>query len=342
MTYKRITSFESGRLIALLAIIGLHSQVFMKTPLIFGEPIVGMFLNQISRFAVPLFFIIAGYFYYPKLVASKSKEDVFAKYAKPLIIMWLSWSVVFLIIPFNFSILLSDGYLAERSNHWNNLLANPLNTLFEGSLVHLWYIPALICAIGIITLLHKYRLDNLLLPVGFILFIYGCAAGSYVPITNIEAPILTRNGPFFSTLFVVLGYEIHRRQIALNTKLSLIIASIGFSVFLIEANYLYFFANGAFYHDFLFSSPIWAVGIFLFLQEKSNFGEQLKPTAFSKDILGIYLCHLLIVIYFFNLVFMLNINPILSSFLALPFAFIISLLLVKLLRKLPFGYLLVR
>ncbi|WP_329956513.1 acyltransferase family protein [Photobacterium angustum] len=128
----------------------------------------------------------------------------------------------------------------------------------------------------------------------------------------------------------------------MNTKLSLIIASIGFSVFLIEANYLYFFANGAFYHDFLFSSPIWAVGIFLFLQEKSNFGEQLKPTAFSKDILGIYLCHLLIVIYFFNLVFMLNINPILSSFLALPFAFIISLLLVKLLRKLPFGYLLVR
>ncbi|MCG3866036.1 MULTISPECIES: acyltransferase family protein [unclassified Photobacterium] len=342
MTQNRIASFELGRLIALLAIIGLHSQVFMKSPLIFGEPIIGMMLNQMSRFAVPLFFLMAGYFYYPKFTSNESKEEVFTQYAKPLLIMWFSWSVIFLILPFNFTTLLNDGYFAERSNHWNNLLANPLNSLFEGSLVHLWYIPALICAMGIITILHKLKLDNMLLPIAIMLFVYGCAAGSYVPLTHLEAPIFTRNGPFFSTLLAVLGYEINRRQITLNTKKSLIIALIGFSIFLLEANYLYFFADGAYYHDFLFGSPIWAVGIFLFLQSKPNFGEQLKPAAFSKDILGIYLCHLLIVIYFFNLVFMLNINPILSSFLALPFAFIISFLLVKLLRKLPFGYLLVR
>ncbi|WP_318492277.1 acyltransferase [Photobacterium leiognathi] len=342
MTKKRIISFESGRLIALLAIIALHSQVFMKSPLIFGEPVIGMILNQASRFAVPLFFIIAGYFYYPKLIKSDSKEDVFWQYTRPLLMMWLSWSIIFLLIPFNFTTLLNDGYWAERTNYWSSLLANPLNSLFEGGLVHLWYIPALICAVGIITLLHAFKVEAILLPIALILFVYGCAAGSYVPVTYMEAPIFTRNGPFFSTLLVALGYEIHRRKLTLDSKQSIILAFSGFALFLLEANYLYFFANGAFYHDFLLGTPLWAIGIFLFLQGKPDFGEKLKASTISNDLLGVYLCHLLVVIYFFNIVFMLGVNPILSSLLAVPCAFFISLLVVKGLRKLPFGQLLVR
>ncbi|KPA51057.1 acyltransferase [Photobacterium lucens] len=342
MSKKRIISFESGRLIALFAIIALHSQIFMKSPLIFGEPLIGMILNQASRFAVPLFFIMAGYFYFPKLLTSDSKEEVFWHYTKPLLQMWFGWSLIFLVVPFNITTLLNEGYWVERTNYWNTLMVNPINSLFEGGFVHLWYIPALVCAIGIITLLNSFKLDNLLLPIALVLFVYGCAAGSYVPLTDMQAPIFTRNGPFFSTLLVALGYEIHRRKLCLASKQSLLIAITGFVLFLLEANYLYFFANGAFYHDFLFGTPIWAIGIFLFLQGKPNFGEKLKASTMSNDMLGVYLCHFIVVIYFFNLVFMLEISPLISSVLAVPFAFIISLLIVKALRKLPFGKLLVR
>ncbi|WP_235860169.1 hypothetical protein [Photobacterium aquimaris] len=57
MSQSRVASFECGRIIATIAIIALHCQIFMQAPLFNGQPLLGMGLNQMSRFAVPLFLL---------------------------------------------------------------------------------------------------------------------------------------------------------------------------------------------------------------------------------------------------------------------------------------------
>ncbi|PST99939.1 fucose 4-O-acetylase, partial [Photobacterium iliopiscarium] len=42
--------------------------IFMQAPLFNDQPLLGMGLNQVSRFAVPLFFIMAGYFFLTPLI----------------------------------------------------------------------------------------------------------------------------------------------------------------------------------------------------------------------------------------------------------------------------------
>lgn len=67
---QRIASIELGRVIAILAIIGLHGQMALTYWQINDVPWIGYILNQTARFAVPLFFLISGYLIQPKLVSS--------------------------------------------------------------------------------------------------------------------------------------------------------------------------------------------------------------------------------------------------------------------------------
>lgn len=340
MSQHRIASFEFGRIVAIIAIITLHCQLFMQYPLFNGQPLLGMGINQASRFAVPLFFIMAGYFIQPRLTSSQGSS--FLSYARPLLIMWVSWSMIYLILPLNFNILSTQGYLAERTLFWNKLLQTPLNTLFEGGLVHLWYIPGLLCGLGVIALLIKLKLQRFMVIIAAILFTYGLAAGSYSIITDMSAPIFTRNGPFFSTLMLTIGFEIRRRHITLKLWQGVAMMFIGFILFISEANYLSNLTDGSFYHDFLLGTPLWSAGIFFILLALPTLGDSAITHKWSKDILGIYLCHLLIVIYYLNLVHLLKINPIIANICAVPVVFFVSMLIVRLLRKIPFTRFLVR
>lgn len=136
-----IASLELGRVVAILAIIGLHCQMALSYALIDEVPWVGYVLNQAARFAVPLFFLISGYLIQPKL--TRSPWSTLTSYSKPLLKVWLAWSVISLLMPFNLGKVMEVGYLAEREGYWGFLMSTPLNSLFEGGLVHLWFIPAL-------------------------------------------------------------------------------------------------------------------------------------------------------------------------------------------------------
>ncbi|WP_305845738.1 acyltransferase [Photobacterium kishitanii] len=340
MSQHRIGSFEFGRIIATIAIIALHCQIFMQAPLFNGQPLLGMGLNQVSRFAVPLFFIMAGYFIQPRLTTELG--PYLWRYARPLLIMWVSWSIIYLILPFNFHLVATDGYFAERSLYWQKLLSTPLNTLFEGGLVHLWYIPGLLSGLAVITLLLRFNLARFIIPVATVLFIFGLMAGSYAQMTDLSSPVFTRNGPFFSTFMVMLGFEIRRRNISLSLKYSIIMMMVGFGLFIGEANYLSLQENGSFFHDFLFGTPLWALGIFFVLLAKPSLGDSKITHSLSKDVLGIYLCHLIIVIYYLNIVRILGINPIIASIFAIPVVYFVSTIIVRGLRKTPLARFLVR
>lgn len=299
-TSQKISSLELGRVLAMAAILLLHSQVLLTYALVDETPWLGYIVNQVCRFAVPFFFLLSGYLIEPKL--NLQPFTTLSRYSRPLVKIWLVWSLICLAMPFNLQVVAEQGYLAERTGYWDWLMQTPLNSLLEGGLVHLWFIPGLLCALLIIaTLTHAHK-TMLILPLASALYVYGVLAGSYQEVTELSAPFFTRNGPFFSLLMVALGYQIRKSDFSISSAQALLLAAVGMCIHFAEAYWLSRQGIAFNIHDFLFGTPIWVVGIFMFLLAKPNLGQDV-PWLFqlSSAILGIYVAHLPVIILMNNL-----------------------------------------
>ncbi|WP_122056001.1 acyltransferase [Vibrio sp. Evd11] len=337
---QRIASIELGRVIAILAIIGLHGQMALTYWQIDEVPWIGYVLNQAARFAVPLFFLISGYLIQPKLAASP--WTTFINYSKPLLKVWLAWSIICLVMPFNLAKVEEFGYLGEREGYWGFLMSTPFNSFLEGGLVHLWFIPALVCAVLIIALLVELKLNKLLLPIAIALYGYGVLAGSYATLTGLEAPFFTRNGPFFGTLMVTLGFLIRQNQWKVSSTKALGLLALGMLIHFAEAAWLTTFDVGFNMNDFLFGTALWGMGVFMWLLANPNMGNYAWVRAISNRMLGIYVSHLLIIIILFNVCGILGITELAKDSIVFFGTFILSFLLVVGIEKTPLRRVLLR
>ncbi|PTP56416.1 acyltransferase [Vibrio splendidus] len=337
---QHIASIELGRVIAILAIIGLHGQMALTYWQIDEVPWIGYVLNQAARFAVPLFFLISGYLIQPKLAASP--WTTFINYSKPLLKVWLAWSIICLVMPFNLAKVEEFGYLGEREGYWGFLMSTPLNSFLEGGLVHLWFIPALVCAVLIIALLVELKLNKLLLPIAIALYGYGVLAGSYATLTGLEAPFFTRNGPFFGTLMVTLGFLIRQNQWKVSSTKALVLLALGMLIHFAEAAWLTTFDVGFNMNDFLFGTALWGIGVFMWLLANPNMGNYTWVRAISNRMLGIYVSHLLIIIVLFNVCGILGITELAKDSIVFFGTFILSFLLVVGIEKTPLRRVLLR
>lgn len=339
-TDNKIVSLEFARVIAMLAIVGLHCQMALTYLQWDGVPWVGYILNQLARFAVPLFFLISGYLIQPKL--STNPVETLKNYAKPLMRIWAIWSVICLVVPFQWQIVSEAGYLTERQGYWDYLMLSPINSLLEGGLVHLWFLPALVIAVALIAILVKIRKSQLLLPIALLLYVYGVLAGSYATLTDLSAPFFTRNGPFFSTLLVTLGYFAREKQwqCSRNNAIGLII--IGMGLHFSEAYWLMQHDVVFNSHDFLFGTVIWSLGVFIWLLVHPNFGNIPWLLKWSPSILGIYAAHLLVLIMVMNVAGYFELQNLAKDIFVYPTTLIATLLLVKGIEASPLRKLLLR
>ncbi|MCL9776932.1 acyltransferase [Vibrio methylphosphonaticus] len=303
---KIVSSFELARIVALIAIISIHCQLFLTHGFVSDEPWFNYVTNQAARFAVPLFFIIAGYLIQPKL--NDNPYSTARSYSYPIMIIWVVWSVVYLLTPFNLAVVSELGYLAERQQYWNYLLLNPLNSLFEGGLVHLWFLPSLCLAVLMIAWFVDNHCRTLLIPFAAIIYTYGLIAGSYQVITHDETAIFTRNGPFISFLMVSIGFEIRRRRWTLSASKAILLAALGIALHYSEALYLHQLGHEFNSNDFLIGTVFWATGIFLWLQSKPQLGNYPIVHKLAKLVLPMYVVHLLIIIGLNNLAGILGVE----------------------------------
>lgn len=306
---SKIASIELMRVIAMFAVVVIHVRLFIAIPMNTQEPWLADLANQLSRFAVPFFFLVAGYFIAPKLISSSgSSLREMRRYNAPLLKLWLVWTAICLVLPIRFDILMQEGYVAERTLAWLSLAETPLNTLLEGSLVHLWFLPSLMLAIAIIALLQHARLGQWMLPLATVLYLYGVLAGSYSEITGWEAPFFTRNGPFFSLLLVSIGVAIRQNAWSVTRCTAWGLMLLGLFGHMAEASWLYHHGIAFAGHDFLFSTALWATGLFLLLLLHPNWGDHPLTFYLSQWTLPIYVCHLSIAIVLYNLVAMFQIE----------------------------------
>lgn len=301
----RISSIECGRVLAILAVMTIHVSPFANpfNPALWGS---GSWLwlsgtiNQLCRFAVPLFFLCAGYFLQPRL-SREAPLTVAWHYCHTLLLLWLVWSLVYLLVPFNPLDAVQQGYLASLRGQWQFQLGDPLNGWLVGGMIHLWFLPALIMAVTLLALCYRLGRPELALWLGLGLYLLALLGGSYAkPLLGAEWPLLTRNGPFFSLLFVALGALLRQRQWQPDARTGWQLLLAGVTIYGCEAWALQHFAAVPLTrHDFLLGSLPWAIGLFGLLLANPEWGKGSWLERQAPKVLGIYCLHMMLVVWLF-------------------------------------------
>ena len=188
------------RFIAALLIVAIHTSPLSS----FSETGNFIFTRIVSRVAVPFFFMTSGFFLISRYTCNAEKLEAFIK--KTTLIYGVA---ILLYIPIN----VYNGYFKM-----DNLLPNIIKDIvFDGTLYHLWYLPASIIGAAIAWYLVKKLNYPKALMVASVLYLIGLFGDSYYGITEkisclnslytyiFQVTDYTRNCIFFATIFFILG-----------------------------------------------------------------------------------------------------------------------------------------
>lgn len=218
------------RFIAALLIVAIHTSPLSS----FSETGNFIFTRIVSRVSVPFFFMTSGFFLISRYTCNAEKLEAFIK--KTTLIYGVA---ILLYIPIN----VYNGYFKM-----DNLLPNIIKDIvFDGTLYHLWYLPAAIVGAVIAWYLVKQWAYRKAFAVTLVLYIVGLFGDSYygiaenIPSLNsfyhliFQVSDYTRNGIFFAPIFFVLGGYISDNKDKLSFKKSIIGFTTCFSLMFAEA-----------------------------------------------------------------------------------------------------------
>lgn len=222
---KEYGALDYFRIIAAAMVVAIHT-----SPLsIISEKADFIFCRILCRVAVPFFFMVSGYFLYANQSQMKNKVNRFAKKTAALYVI-----AILLYLPIN----IYNGYFQSK-----HLLIKFLKDLFfDGTLYHLWYLPAAIMGAYLTIFLFSIGKDFYALLISFGLYLIGLFGDSYYGISVKFAPMkelydlifrisdYSRNGLFFAPIFLVLGGLIsrHKKTYSLNTLINGLVISFCF------------------------------------------------------------------------------------------------------------------
>lgn len=305
---KRIIYVDCLRILSIIAVIALHyTAEILTTSNNFNTPSwwISNFFNSISRFAVPVFFMISGAMILRTEV--HSYKAFFKKRIVPLLISLVSWSLIYG---------LYNQYVILKSNMngFEFFLDFCYRLLTDRNYVHLWFLYAIIAIYLTVPLLSKLikacseKDLRYYLILWFVISIGGRLLYDIVERltgTGINIPLL--NIPFFTGYlgYFILGYYLYHFN--LPARMKNIMFNLGFLSFFIApvATYLVSVYRGVldemFYGNYSITTFFMAVGMFIYFQSKEealsakvNHKVQILIGSVSKASFSVYLIHLLI------------------------------------------------
>jgi len=232
---KNYSGIDYFRFAASLLIIAIHTSPFAS----FSETGDFILTRVVARVAVPFFLMTSGFFLISRYAYDNSKLWAFVKKTG---IIYVAAIVIY--IPVN----IYNSYF-----RMDNLLPNIIKDIvFDGTLYHLWYLPAAIVGAVIAWyLVRKFKYQTALIVTAALYFIglfgdsyyglsekIGVLKGLYNLIFQISDH--TRNGIFFAPIFFVLGGLIADNRRKIEFKKSICGFSISLALMFIEALILHF------------------------------------------------------------------------------------------------------
>lgn len=227
-------SIDMFRLIAAIMVVQVHTDVFANL----NEPLRYFFINIFPRVAVPFFFVVSGYFYIGKLMAGKKP---FFHYIANILSVYILWSAIYIAFFYVRNVMIKGRQLEKFIN-------NRLKNFFiYGTAGHLWYIPALIIAVLVVTIFYKLHLIKLLAIASLALYVLGVLSCSYYkigiqipqlqPLLENENLLWIRRHWFMGLPLFTMGYFLNLLKPKIEKmkkKTSSILLLVAIEVFLIE------------------------------------------------------------------------------------------------------------
>lgn len=197
---KGYVGIDYFRVIVAFLIVAIHTSPFAS----FSETGDFIFTRIIARVAVPFFFMTSGFFVISRYARNTKKLGAFVKRTAAIY-----GAAILLYIPVN----IYNGYF-----RMDNLLPNMIKDLvFDGTLYHLWYLPASMTGAVIAWYLVKSLHYPKAMIAASVLYFIGLFGDSYYGIAKRTACInsfydnlfqvtdYTRNGIFFAPIFFIIG-----------------------------------------------------------------------------------------------------------------------------------------
>ena len=267
-----------------MMVVALHASLFTET----AEYLNYIFVNGLLRIAVPTFFIINGFYFYPLIARSRS----FLGWAKRLAVLYGIWMVLYL--PFYWPA------------HWDQ--ARDQIGLLEKVVFgyhHLWYLVGTLGA-GAVLYVLRTRSDKHILVCALVLFGAGYliqGISNYAPLDEgligylFNSGWIFRNFLFFGFPLFAIGYLIakHRLHKAPRRDPQLLLAIFAAALVLMVESSVHYSLHPAkagvdMYLSLLLLCPL----LFIFFHSRSA---RLNTDFLSKLSTAIYLTH----VFFINI-----------------------------------------
>ncbi|WP_277623678.1 alanine racemase [Candidatus Contubernalis alkaliaceticus] len=228
---------DNFRIIAVILVIAIHT-----SPLVSINETADFILTRVlARTAVPFFFMATGFFLLPGLVTLSTKETTdnaaLLRFLKKIVILY-GFSII-IYLPLN----IYSGFFGLRTTVFSLFKA----LVFDGTLYHLWYFPAVTSGVLIVYLFAKKLPEKALGVMVLILYLLGLLGDSYFGIT-VQIPFIkifydnmfvlfdyTRNGLFFAPVFLVMGGWIACGKKTIGVRKSIMGLIFSLSLMIVEA-----------------------------------------------------------------------------------------------------------
>ena len=200
MPVSRNASLDALRVLSLIGIVTLH----VAGGGFNDNKALAFVLDELSRFAVPAFFILSAYFWKPDELASPLRLT--ARVAGRVLPAFLLWTAIF--------VLLKQLPHLERPAIDYSPQGLLLLLWTGGPAFHLWFLPALVVSTALVALAGRTLGWRRTLALSLILFVGGTIVGAYArPIFGHGFPFwMDRNGFFFGPVFLTAGVLLRRHR----------------------------------------------------------------------------------------------------------------------------------
>jgi len=303
---ERIASIETLRVIAILAVIGVHANPFATFQGLGPKHrIAACLLSEAFRFAVPFFFVTAGYFFGRSLQSDVKPSALLTRYVRPLLFILVAWTFLYAVIPSHLpTAVRQHGVLrAFYGQAWESLtwLKNhPLEFLWEAKgppgawFGHLWFFPALIFALTTLALLLSLGVKEFIVPSA--VMVAGCSylEGLYDGTSVVFSSHFRTWGA--TLLYVVLGWWLadkKRPSVVFAIALTLGGYTLQVSEQVIFANLFEIYPKLPNYMPV--GSVPFTVGILLLALAKPNLGRGTLLPVLAQFTLAVYVSHIFII-----------------------------------------------
>ncbi len=283
---KNYSGIDFFRLIAALLIIAIHTSPLSS----FNETADFILTRIIARVAVPFFLMTSGFFLISEYTQNTKKLTAFIK--KTLLIYA---AAILIYIPIN----IYNGYFKT-----DYLLPNIIkDIIFDGTLYHLWYLPASVIGAVIAWYLVKTFKYPKAFAASAILYTIGLFGDSYYGISDkisclnnfyqliFQVSDYTRNGIFYAPIFFIIGGFIADKRQETGLLKSICGFFVSFTLMFAEALILHRFKLQR--HDsmyvFLLPCMYFLFNIILYFKGK-------RHTGFKNMSLIIYIIHPMMIV----------------------------------------------